>query len=111
MQETQTAQPPDGAHRRSAGHAVARVAAGASELRDLIVEAWKASATHKVGYPGVTMQDVAGGKEREEARLTRADEQMIREAILLAAPPVPVAHRRSPRILTSRGEPSGARAR
>ena len=48
---------------RGVSFATARVAAGASELRDLIVEAWKASATHKVGYPGVTMQDVAGGKD------------------------------------------------
>jgi hypothetical protein len=43
-----------------------RIAAGASELRDLIVDAWNASATTSVGYagrgkPSVTLQAVQSG--------------------------------------------------
>ncbi len=30
-----------------------RIAAGAAELRDLVVDAWRASETATVGYPGV----------------------------------------------------------
>jgi hypothetical protein len=41
----------------------ARVAAGAAELRDEIVLAWRASATAKVGYqPAVTVPDAEAGK-------------------------------------------------
>jgi hypothetical protein len=48
----------------------ARLADGAAELRDLIVEAWYASATLKVGYPhGITPADVSAGL----AVPTRAD--------------------------------------
>jgi hypothetical protein len=39
----------------------ARLAAGASELRDMIVDAWKASADAKVGYPGLSVSDVEAG--------------------------------------------------
>jgi hypothetical protein len=43
-----------------------RIAAGASELRDLVVDAWNASAATSVGYPGrgkpaVTLQAVQSG--------------------------------------------------
>jgi Arc/MetJ family transcription regulator len=38
-----------------------RLAAGAAELRDLIVEAWNASADAKVGYPGVPVRDLESG--------------------------------------------------
>ena len=48
---------------RGRDFAVARVAAGASELRDLIIEAWKASETQKVGWPAINAQDVANGKD------------------------------------------------
>ncbi len=40
----------------------ARVAAGASELRDEIVLAWKASDEGVVGYPGVPVSDIESGK-------------------------------------------------
>ncbi len=38
-----------------------RLAAGASEMRDLIVEAWDASADAKVGYPGISVRAVESG--------------------------------------------------
>jgi hypothetical protein len=41
----------------------ARLAAGAGELRDLIVDAWKASAQGKIGYrPEISVADVESGK-------------------------------------------------
>jgi len=42
--------------------AVERVAAGASALRDLIADAWKASDDASVGYPGVSVKDAEAGK-------------------------------------------------
>jgi hypothetical protein len=42
--------------------AVERMAAGASQLRDLIVEAWRASAERKVGWKPVAVTDVLAGK-------------------------------------------------
>lgn len=42
--------------------AAARMGAGASELRDMIVLAWQASATVKVGWRPVAVQDVLSGK-------------------------------------------------
>ena len=39
-----------------------RLAAGAAEMRDLIVAAWNASADMKVGYPGVPVRDYESGK-------------------------------------------------
>ncbi len=38
-----------------------RLAAGAAEMRNLIVEAWQASADAKVGYPGISVHDVESG--------------------------------------------------
>jgi hypothetical protein len=38
-----------------------RLAAGAGELRDLIVEAWNASADAKIGYPAVAVRDYEAG--------------------------------------------------
>lgn len=38
-----------------------RLAAGASEMRDLILAAWQASADAKVGYPGVAVRDIESG--------------------------------------------------
>ncbi len=38
-----------------------RLAAGAGEMRDLIVAAWLASADAKVGYPGVAVRDLESG--------------------------------------------------
>jgi hypothetical protein len=40
---------------------VSRLAAGASELRDLVVAAWRASATSTVGYPAVKVGDIEAG--------------------------------------------------
>jgi hypothetical protein len=39
-----------------------RIAVGASELRDVIVEAWRASANVKIGWRPVAVQDVLAGK-------------------------------------------------
>ena len=47
---------------RGTAMAVARIAVGASELRDVIVEAWRASANSKVGWRPVAVQDVLAGK-------------------------------------------------
>lgn len=38
-----------------------RLAAGASEMRDLILAAWQTSADAKVGYPGVAVRDIESG--------------------------------------------------
>jgi hypothetical protein len=40
---------------------VGRVAAGASELRDLTVAAWKASAKGSIGYPALGVDQVVNG--------------------------------------------------
>ena len=41
---------------------LARVAAGASELRNEIEDAWQASATAGVGYPTLNVADVEAGR-------------------------------------------------
>jgi hypothetical protein len=41
---------------------VERLAAGATEMRDLIVAAWQASGDAKVGYPGVPVRDYESGQ-------------------------------------------------
>jgi hypothetical protein len=46
---------------KGAEFAAQRVGAGASELRDLIVEAWRASAGAKVGWPEVSVAAVEAG--------------------------------------------------
>jgi hypothetical protein len=38
-----------------------RLAAGAAEMRNLIVEAWQMSDEVKVGYPGIAVRDVESG--------------------------------------------------
>jgi len=38
-----------------------RLAAGAAEMRDLIVEAWQTSDDAKIGYPGIAVRDVESG--------------------------------------------------
>ena len=40
----------------------ARLAAGAAELRDMIVDAWRASGQMSIGYPAVKVSDVESGK-------------------------------------------------
>lgn len=47
---------------RGPAFATERLAAGASELRDVIVEAWRASAEAKVGWRPVAVADVLSGK-------------------------------------------------
>lgn len=42
--------------------AARRLAAGAAELRDEIVDAWRASSRMAVGYPGIRLADVLAGK-------------------------------------------------
>lgn len=46
---------------RGVAFARARLSAGASELRDLIVEAWRASGQARVGWPQVSVADVEAG--------------------------------------------------
>jgi hypothetical protein len=47
---------------RGTAFAVQQLAVGASELRDVIVEAWRASATRSVGWKPVAVQDVVAGR-------------------------------------------------
>lgn len=46
---------------RGAAFALERLGAGAAELRDLTVEAWRASASVRVGWPAVRVADVEAG--------------------------------------------------
>ena len=47
---------------RARALATERLAAGAGELRDVVVEAWRASADAKVGWRPVAVADVIAGK-------------------------------------------------
>jgi hypothetical protein len=47
---------------RGTAFAVDRLAAGASELRDVVVEAWRASANRTVGWKPIAVQDVLAGR-------------------------------------------------
>ena len=47
---------------RGPAFATQRIAVGASELRDLIVDAWKMSLSQTVGYKPVSVADVVAGK-------------------------------------------------
>jgi hypothetical protein len=47
---------------RGTALATERIAVGASELRDLVVEAWRASANVKIGWRPVAVRDVLSGK-------------------------------------------------
>ena len=51
-----------GGDARSRDFLTARLAAGASELRDMIVDAWRASAHAQVGWPPLNVEDVEAGK-------------------------------------------------
>lgn len=51
----------------------ARIAAGASELRDLIVDAWRDSANATVGYPAISVRDVEQGKTVSYAGMLGVD--------------------------------------
>ena len=39
-----------------------RLASGASSVRDMVVDAWRASADTNVGYPQVLLRDIESGK-------------------------------------------------
>jgi hypothetical protein len=41
--------------------ATAQLAAGAATLRDMIVDAWQASANMGVGYPMIVVRDIEAG--------------------------------------------------
>lgn len=58
---------------RGATFATERVAAGAAELRDMIVLAWRASASAKVGWPEVSVADVESGKVDPYEAMTGKD--------------------------------------
>ena len=58
---------------RGGAFATARLAEGASELRDLIVEAWRASATTNVGWRPIAVQDVLSGKINPYVALSSVD--------------------------------------
>ncbi len=47
---------------RGEAFAAARLAAGASELRDEVIDARRASATAKIGWPAIKVSDVESGK-------------------------------------------------
>ena len=42
--------------------AVSRLASAVSELRDMIISAWRTSAESSVGYPPIPLQDIESGK-------------------------------------------------
>jgi hypothetical protein len=52
----------DGMHESGQTFVAMRLAAGASELRDLIVDAWHRSAAVSVGYPPIAVADIESGK-------------------------------------------------
>lgn len=47
---------------RGVAFATARLAAGASELRDLVVEAWRAGGRAQVGWPAVSVAEIEAGR-------------------------------------------------
>jgi hypothetical protein len=59
--------------RRGIAFATARLAAGATAVRDMIVEAWQQSADTPVGYPMVNMRDIESGKVKVTRDLFGAD--------------------------------------
>jgi len=52
----------DGDDPRGKAFAVERLAAAVCRLRDMIADAWTASAEAQVGYPAVAVKDVEAGK-------------------------------------------------
>jgi hypothetical protein len=58
---------------RGIAFANARLAAGATELRNMIVSAWQDSAQTPVGYPMVNVRDIESGKVRVTRDLFGAD--------------------------------------
>lgn len=60
-------------NRRGIAFATARLGAGAQATRDMIVDAWRASADTPVGYPMVNVRDILDGKVRATRVLFGAD--------------------------------------
>ena len=58
---------------RGIAFANARLAAGATAVRDMIVDAWLASAEAPVGYPMVNVRDIESGKIRATLNLFKPD--------------------------------------
>src|SRR5713101_60279 len=58
---------------RGIAFATTRLAAGATAVRDMIVEAWLDSANTPVGYPMVNVRDIESGKVRATRELFGAD--------------------------------------
>lgn len=58
---------------RGIAFATARLAVGASALRDMIVMAWEESAETPVGYPMVNLRDIESGKMWDTRGLFGAD--------------------------------------
>ena len=58
---------------RGIAFATSRLAAGATALRNMIVDAWQDSAETPVGYPMVNVQDIESGKVRVTRELFGAD--------------------------------------
>lgn len=58
---------------RGVAFATARLATGATAVRDMIVDAWLASADTPVGYPMVNVRDIDAGKVRATRELFKAD--------------------------------------
>jgi hypothetical protein len=52
----------DGTHEQGQEFIAERLAAAAAELRDMVVDAWRASVDGTVGYPNVRVSDVEAGK-------------------------------------------------
>ncbi len=63
----------DGADPEGKAFAAARLAAGAAELRDMVVAAWRASADIKLGYPAVPVKDIESGAV-DALKMMRGDE-------------------------------------
>jgi len=58
---------------RGIAFATTRLAAGATAVRDMIVEAWQQSADTPVGYPMVNLRDIENGKVKVTRDLFGAD--------------------------------------
>jgi hypothetical protein len=58
---------------RGVAFATARLSAGAQAVRDLIIDAWLASADAPVGYPMVNVHDIEMGKVKATRQLFGAD--------------------------------------
>jgi hypothetical protein len=59
--------------KRGIAFATGRLSAGAQAVRDLILDAWLASANAPVGYPMVNVRDIESGKIRATRELFGAD--------------------------------------